>query len=49
MAKYRCKSCRYRFTPREELTKSCPYCGKVGTLQEEPDAEELLRDISLEE
>ncbi len=47
MVRFLCRSCRFKFSPRVPRTdppKRCGNCGGEGTIEKEPDAEQILRE-----
>jgi len=47
MTCFQCKSCKYRFELKTERTpRNCPYCGKIGSVSKEANAEEIIDEIS---
>ena len=47
MATFFCRSCGFKYTPRIPRTTAparCNNCGGAGTVEEEPDAEKIIRD-----
>jgi DNA-directed RNA polymerase subunit RPC12/RpoP len=50
MAKYYCKSCGYRFqTKSDKKPRTCPYCGKSGTLVKEGTAQDIIEEALKED
>jgi len=45
MAQYKCENCNYAFNSEKPIIKSCPYCGKVGTVRRETTAEGLINEV----
>lgn len=48
MTQFQCMKCNYRFE-KEKKPLACPYCGKPGTVDVVPDAEDILADVDLQE
>lgn len=48
MADYQCTKCNYRFS-KERKPLACPYCGKTGTVDFVPDANDILADVGEQE
>ncbi|MEK6948035.1 MAG: hypothetical protein AABX19_02215 [Nanoarchaeota archaeon] len=51
MTTFVCRNCRFKYTPRTmrlEVPQMCHNCGKKGTVEKEPDAEQILRDSNLD-
>jgi len=45
MTSYKCENCNYGFNSEKPMIKSCPYCGKVGTVRRETTAENLINEV----
>lgn len=45
MTQYVCENCNYNFNSEKLVIKSCPYCGKIGTVRKEMTAENLINDV----
>jgi rRNA maturation endonuclease Nob1 len=45
MTQYVCENCNYVFTSAKPMIRSCPYCGKVGTVKREATAESLITEV----
>jgi len=41
MTKFHCTLCGYS-TEREKIPERCPYCSKLGSMEQEESAEELV-------
>lgn len=48
MTDFQCTKCSYRFA-KDRKPLNCPYCGKAGTVEEVPEASDILADIDLHE
>ena len=51
MVTFLCRSCRFKYTPRTGRTdppSRCGNCGSLGTIEKEPDAEQILRESNLD-
>jgi rubrerythrin len=44
MESYICSNCRYKFKT-SKTPRSCPYCDKVGVLEREKSASEIVDEI----
>ncbi len=47
MVRLFCRNCKFKYTPRTtkaELPSRCGNCGSVGSIQVEPDADQILRE-----
>jgi len=44
MGKFSCKACGYSIE-RENRPKTCPYCGKVGLIDREENAQEIVSKV----
>lgn len=48
MTRLMCAACGYKYTPKAaKIPKLCPNCGKGGTVQREPSAEDIIRDSQI--
>ncbi len=47
MATYACRRCNFKYTPRIPRASPppiCHNCGTKGSIEKEPDAEQIIRD-----
>ncbi len=50
MVTFFCRNCNFKYSPRVlrlDLPKICHNCGGKGTVEKEPDAEQILRDSEM--
>lgn len=45
MVQFVCENCNYTFTSDKPMIRSCPYCGKLGTVKREATAENLINEV----
>jgi predicted nucleic acid-binding Zn-ribbon protein len=45
MTQFVCENCRYIFASEKAMIRSCPYCGKLGTVKKEATAENLINEV----
>jgi DNA-directed RNA polymerase subunit RPC12/RpoP len=45
MTQYVCENCNYSFSSDKPFVRSCPYCGKLGTVKKETTAEKLIDEV----
>jgi DNA-directed RNA polymerase subunit RPC12/RpoP len=46
MVQYVCENCNYSFNSEKPMIRSCPYCGKIGTVKKETTAENLVSEVN---
>jgi predicted nucleic acid-binding Zn-ribbon protein len=45
MTQFVCENCNYAFASGKPMIRSCPYCGKIGTVKREATAENLINEV----
>ncbi|MBS3174437.1 hypothetical protein J4440_00990 [Candidatus Woesearchaeota archaeon] len=48
MTRFLCRNCKFKFSPkiqRNEPPKICGNCGGVNTIEKEPDANDILKEV----
>lgn len=50
MVTYMCRNCNFKYSPkvpRMEPPKRCHNCGGMGTVEREPDADQIIKESNI--